>query len=97
MNDPKQRWTKQAACLGMDPDLFMPQRGENKKVQKAKKICRNCPVVNECREYGLELSAKYDTHGIFGGLSKYERAAILKQQGRRIATWNNGTLLNKTL
>lgn len=97
MNNRQRSWTDRAACLGMDPDLFMPQRGENKKVQKAKQICRQCPVMNECREYGLELSVKYDTHGIFGGLSRYERAAILKLEGRQIASWNTGTLLNKTV
>ena len=69
---------KRAACRGMDPNLFMPLRGENTKTKRAKEICATCPVLYDCRAYGLELAKQYDTHGIFGGLTKQERTVRLK-------------------
>jgi WhiB family redox-sensing transcriptional regulator len=72
---------KQAACRGMDPNLFMPVRGENTKTKQAKAICKDCVVLQQCRNYGLELAQQYDTHGIFGGLTRQERSARLREAG----------------
>jgi WhiB family redox-sensing transcriptional regulator len=83
----------QAACKGMDSELFMPIRGENLKIRAAKAICKDCPVRVECATYGLRLSTMYDTYGIFGGLTRSERAAILKHEGRTMATWVNSNLI----
>ena len=82
-----------AACKGMDPDLFMPLRGENKKIRAAKVICRECPVIAECFEYGLQLATMHDTHGIFGGITRSERETILKERGRKMITWTGARLV----
>lgn len=65
-------WMKQAACLGSDPNLWFPERGQD--TTYAKSICDNeCPVRQECLEYAL------DNHmmvGIYGGLSARQRRAL---------------------
>ena len=33
-------WEDRAACLGVDSDLFFPQRGQNGDMAKAKQVCR---------------------------------------------------------
>ena len=43
----------------------------------AKAICRSCPVLEECREYSLEVR---EGHGIWGGLNEMERRAMLRQR-----------------
>ena len=37
---PSPRWRDRAACLGADPDLFFPQRGES--AEPAREICAQC-------------------------------------------------------
>jgi WhiB family redox-sensing transcriptional regulator len=62
-------WASQAACRGLDVDLFFPQRGSDG--AEAKAVCAKCPVRAECREDGI------DEHvGIWGGTSERERRAI---------------------
>lgn len=67
-----------AACRGLDPELFMPERGDAIKIRTAKNLCNNCPVIEQCRDYGLELAQRYDTYGIFGGLTRHERDKLLR-------------------
>ena len=76
-----------AACKGLDPDLFMPLRGENQKIKDAKAICAECPVQLECRNYGLQLQQLYDTHGIFGGWTRQQRCKELRRQGVKQRRW----------
>lgn len=95
-NDIDRSFMRKAACKGMNPDLFMPLRGEMFKIKKAKQICGECPVQFECAEYGLQLSVRYDTHGIFGGLTRNERETILKQRGLRMATFRGSHLVGLT-
>jgi WhiB family redox-sensing transcriptional regulator len=81
---------KKAACKGIDPDLFMPLRGENLKIKKAKEICASCPVQLECRNYGLQLAQIYDTHGIFGGWTRQQRSKELRRLGLSQRRWGSG-------
>jgi WhiB family redox-sensing transcriptional regulator len=78
-------WQKHAACNGLDVNLFFPRRGEANKVEEAKKICAQCPVQEECRQYGIELAQEFDTVGIFGGLTQRNRRALMKEQGMKIS------------
>ena len=41
-------WQDQANCLGVDPDLFFPERGAS--TREAKEVCRGCVVRLECLE-----------------------------------------------
>lgn len=74
-------WQKDAACRGMDINLFFPRRGETKQTREAKKICESCPVINECREYSFELAQHFETVGIFGGMATRNRQNALSAMG----------------
>ena len=50
--DPEDRsWQNYANCLGVDPDLFFPERGAS--TREAKEVCRGCVVREHCLEYAL--------------------------------------------
>jgi len=66
-------WMDDGACVGADPDLFFPRRGDNDAVTAAKAVCATCPVTSECLEYALAGQVK---HGIWGGTSERERRRI---------------------
>lgn len=68
-------WFAQAACRGLDPDLFFPERGES--VRQAKAVCASCPVAAECLATALNNGEK---HGIWGGLSEKQRR-VLRRTG----------------
>ena len=64
-------WRSDAACLGVDPDLFFPERGGDGRGAKA--VCAECPVTAECLDFALINSEKF---GIWGGKSERERGRI---------------------
>ena len=68
-------WMHRAACRGLDPDLFYPERGAEG--ETAKGVCRRCPVKTQCLEYAL---ANYEFFGIWGGESDRSRRRIKKQR-----------------
>lgn len=77
----------EAACLGMDCQIFYPSKGAgrpfDKRVETARAICGGCPVRQECAEfaYGSERYASV-RFGIFGGLTGRERYWV-SQEVRR--------------
>lgn len=68
-------WQDYANCLGVDPDLFFPERGAS--TREAKEVCRGCGVREECLEYALESGEKI---GIWGGMSERERRRLRRQR-----------------
>ena len=58
-------WQDHANCLGVDPDLFFPERGAS--TREAKEVCRGCVVREECLEFALQNGEKF---GIWGGMSE---------------------------
>ena len=68
-------WQDYANCLGVDPDLFFPERGAS--TREAKEVCRGCVVREECLEYALANGEKF---GIWGGMSERERRRIRRQR-----------------
>ena len=68
-------WQDYANCLGVDPDLFFPERGASTK--EAKGVCGGCEVKTECLEYALRHGEKF---GIWGGMSERERRRIRRQR-----------------
>jgi WhiB family redox-sensing transcriptional regulator len=77
-----QRWQLQAACRGPAAALFFPPTSNERREERdererrAKAICRGCPVMEQCREYALNIR---EPHGIWGGLNEVERRALLTQ------------------
>ena len=68
-------WQLSANCLGVDPDLFFPERGASTK--EAKAVCQGCEVRVDCLEYALANGEKF---GIWGGRSERERRRIRRQR-----------------
>jgi len=64
-------WQSKANCMGVDPDLFFPERGASTK--EAKEVCRGCVVRDDCLEFALRNSEKF---GIWGGMSERERRRV---------------------
>jgi WhiB family redox-sensing transcriptional regulator len=64
-------WRVRANCMGVDPDLFFPERGAS--TREAKEVCRGCVVREDCLEYALANGEKF---GIWGGLSERERRRL---------------------
>ena len=69
------RWQERANCLGVDPDLFFPERGAS--TREAKSVCAGCEVKADCLEYALDNGEKF---GIWGGLSERERRRLRRQR-----------------
>ena len=70
-------WQLYANCLGVDPDLFFPERGASTK--EAKQVCQGCVVREDCLEYALANGEKF---GIWGGLSERERRRLRRQRAQ---------------
>ena len=68
-------WQDEANCLGVDPDLFFPERGAS--TREAKEVCRGCVVREDCLEYALANGEKF---GIWGGMSERERRRLRRQR-----------------
>ena len=68
-------WQAYSNCLGVDPDLFFPERGASTK--EAKAVCQGCVVQNDCLEFALQNGEKF---GIWGGMSERERRRIRRQR-----------------
>lgn len=79
-------WKQDAACLGLDSEIFMPSklRGEGSKwsAKEALDICARCEVTEQCLDLSLHLGV-YD--GVWGGMTGTQRRKMRKQRttGRR--------------
>jgi WhiB family transcriptional regulator, redox-sensing transcriptional regulator len=75
-------WRNDAACLGVDPDLFFPIGTAGPaldQIDEAKRICRACPVRERCLAWALERGA---ATGIWGGTTDDERRALRRAAAR---------------
>ena len=68
-------WTERAACRGMDPEVFFPERGDSRSIARAKEVCADCPVQVEC----LEANAM-ERSGIYGGTTALERRVAASER-----------------
>ena len=57
-------WQLQANCMGVDPDLFFPERGAS--TREAKEVCRGCVVREDCLETMRVLRARTRRGGLLG-------------------------------
>lgn len=63
-------WMTYAACRDADPNLFFPELGANYyTTHDALKICRGCPVREEC----LQAVINHPARGIWGGTTETQR------------------------
>lgn len=78
-------WQLRASCRGADWRTFFSPDGERGRARsarenRAKQMCRQCPVMAECRAHALRVQEPY---GTWGGLSEAERAWITGGTGNR--------------
>lgn len=64
-----EEWMQRADCLDVDPDLFFPDKAGRSAGLAAKRICRGCPVRDDCLAHALKT---HESAGIWGGLSYKE-------------------------
>jgi len=83
--DSETAWMAEGNCRLHPPATFFPSDGVG--VDRARKICRDCPVVSACLEYALD--ARID-HGVWGACSERERRRILKRRRDELATSTTG-------
>jgi hypothetical protein len=74
-----------AACRapGVDPEWFFPGRGGS--VERAKRICQNCPDLERCRRWAFTLPDWQS--GVIAGMSQHER---------RLARWSSNGSENES-
>ena len=78
MSDPL--WYKRAACLNVDPDTFYPERGaKGPTIERAKRVCRACPVLADCREEVMAMVPNQDAYGIRAGMTETERRRLRRR------------------
>lgn len=75
-------WRFEAACLTQDPELFFPLGDSGPavdQVDKAKAVCRACPVMQECLSWALDTGQDF---GVWGGMSEAERLTMRRRRSR---------------
>ena len=69
-------WRFAARCADQDPDLFFPVGSSGpalRQTLRAKAVCAQCPVRDECLDWALETA---QPHGVWGGLDEQERERL---------------------
>jgi len=72
-------WRELAACRDSDPTLFFPigtTGAAIEQIEKAKAICLECSVREECLNYALETNQEA---GVWGGYAEDERRRLRKR------------------
>ncbi len=78
-------WQMHGSCRHLNSDLFFhperergPARADREAL--AKKVCRDCPVLEQCRDHALAVQEPY---GVWGGLSVAERTEQIRAAAAR--------------
>ncbi len=76
-------WRERAACKG-GPEMIEADPKNKEQVSAAKAFCfRECPVVDECREWGIS-ERRYDhINEVVGGLTAEQRRAARRRRAPR--------------
>lgn len=80
-------WARQAACAGLDTEIFFSRTSQPGGASEAKRVCWSCPVRAACLEYALDPAHTVRIVGIWGGTTPHERRLIQRARaaGRRSA------------
>jgi hypothetical protein len=74
------RFSARPLCADADPMLFFDKSIQSKAI--AKKLCQQCPVIQECLDaaLGSEIADEYacGIYGIYGGKTPTERHRIIR-------------------
>jgi len=83
MRQGAESWQAKAACRGPQAAMFFPPSHTERKDEKvtrearAKSICAECHVREECLRYAIRIR---EPHGIWGGLNELERKQLLERR-----------------
>ncbi|MCV7298148.1 WhiB family transcriptional regulator [Mycobacterium barrassiae] len=72
------QWQLRARCRGLPTAIFFAsdgERGERRVAheERAKRVCRSCPVQRECLRYAV---ASMESWGIWGAMTPRERRSL---------------------
>jgi WhiB family redox-sensing transcriptional regulator len=69
-------WRSDAACTGVDTNLFFPGGTTGDALllmEEAKAICRSCPCCDACLAFAVETNQEF---GVWGSASEEERRKL---------------------
>lgn len=66
-------WRGRAECRNHDAELFFYDGAQSANVAVAKRICRSCPVLDQCRAW---VAANPQGFGVWAGMTSNERRAL---------------------
>lgn len=73
-------WMQDALCAQVDPELWHPEKGGHNGAE-AIKICKRCPLQQECLEYALRMEVGVTgRYGIYGATTPMQRRRIAQQR-----------------
>lgn len=81
-----QPWTERAECAKYEPELwFAASAGPVAETARARAICRQCPVIDQCRTYVMVLEGGQTASsrfGIWAAMDGRERWLLSRRQKR---------------
>ena len=85
----KVEWMGNGACTRTGPDVFFPREGQSRAeraadIERARTICQQCDVQDECLEFALETASRsFEGTGVWGGLTEDERRELRRRRSAR--------------
>lgn len=73
-------WHRQAACTEPEVNPAWFHSSDVREVKHAVRVCKGCPVSNECLQYALSSD---DNWGVWGGLTDRQRRSLSRQRRLR--------------
>lgn len=74
MQEEQEDWATYAACIGKPQEWFFYKQENSVSIQKAKAVCKDCPVREDCLTEGLIARINgYMVDGVWGGATLEER------------------------
>lgn len=71
-----QDWMRDALCQGKTGMFFVDNTTDDDAINRAKKVCSECPVRLECLRYAIKLR---EPNGIWGGHTPEERELMIRR------------------
>ncbi len=71
-----EEWREGAACADDTEGIFFPDDGDVGAMRRAKSICADCPVAEDCLVYAIDTNQSV---GIWGGTTPRERRKLKRQ------------------
>lgn len=74
-------WMQDAACRYLPTQLFFPADGDDDGAERAKAVCRTCPVRRLCVNYALPDPNLHGVWGVSTERQRRNRRRQLRQAG----------------